>query len=344
MVWLKTANLAESTLLADITNTATELSVQAGHGTKFPADNFEVVVTLPDHSNWEVMLCTSRSTDTLTVTRYAGAVAHAAGELVELRVTKKYITELQDAQDTHAGLTTGVHGVGAYNVAKDLVSISLAKAYLGTNQPVVLGTNPRVELDTKAFDLGSNFQIGDWYGAAGAYRQAGADSDANNIKDATANFPAALYGALVKTASDAAGTLNTGVHYVGPNSTSTNLPIIKQSGVNFAASYYYWIQKRHYLAPVTGYYPCFFQEQYLSGVEADKRYGVYIYVNGVFTIAALFHASVAGMMRLPHNGVLFLTAGDIVSMHGYTDAIAAPTMGNGIGNKVMSIFCLALAT
>ena len=118
MVWLKTANLAESTLLADITNTATELSVQAGHGTKFPADNFEVVVTLPDHSNWEVMLCTSRSTDTLTVTRYAGAVAHAAGELVELRVTKKYITELQDAQDTHAGLTTGVHGVGELYIAK----------------------------------------------------------------------------------------------------------------------------------------------------------------------------------------------------------------------------------
>ena len=342
MAFLKVENRAISSLASDVTDIATSWTLATGEGALFPTTG-DFHVTCES----EIAKCTARSTDVLTVVRAqegTTAAAHITGKAVKLNITAGVIENVQTELTTHAGLTTGVHGVGAYNVAKDLASISLAKAYLGTDQPVVLGTNPRVELDTKAFDLGSNFQLGDWYGAAGAYRQAGADSDANNIKDATANFPAALYGALVKTASDAAGTLNTGVHYVGPNLTSTNLPIIKQSGVNFAASYYYWIQKRHYLAPVTGYYPCFFQEQYLSGVEADKRYGVYIYVNGVFTIAALFHASVASMMRLPHNGVLFLTAGDIVSMHGYTDATAAPTMGNGIGNTVMSIFCLALAT
>jgi len=251
--------------------------------------------------------------------------------------------EVADAILAHAGLTTGVHGAGPYTLLHSGAAVRcLAKAYLGSNQEVVTTRNCTIQLDTVAFDLESCWQTGDWYGAPGAYRQADADSDATHIEDDDANFPRAVLGSKVYTASNAAGTLNTGIYYVSqtPAPSPTTLTVQKLSGVDFAANYYYWFQKRHYVAPVTGYYPCFFQEQYLLGVEADKRYGIYIFVNGVQTIAALFHASIADMMRLPHNGVLELTAGDIVSMHSFTDAVGNPTMGKGIGNTVMTIYCL----
>lgn len=217
----------------------------------------------------------------------------------------------------------------------------LCKVYPGTAHATVAGRNCTVQHDTLVTDPDSCWQVGDWYGAEGAYVQADADSDAGHLEDDDANFPAAILGSLVKTASNAAGTANTGIYYVSQsNLASDSLDIHKLSGSDFGPSYYYWIQKKHYVAPVTGYYACFFQLQYSAGVEADERYGIYVYVNGVYTIAALYHASIAEMIRLPHNGVLELSAGDIVSMHTFTDAAGNPTVGSGKGNTVMTIYCL----
>lgn len=278
-------------------------------------------------------------------TKYTDAEAEAVAD-TQIGTHAALPTVHQDAPAliaTHAALTTGVHGAGSHTLLHSGAAVQgLAKAYLGANQEVVIGRNCTLQLDTVVFDLDSCWQTGDWYGASGAYRQADADSDATHIEDDDANFPVAVLGSKVYTASNAAGTLNTGIYYVSQNPapTSTTLKVQKLSGADFAGSYYYWFQKRHYVAPVTGYYPCFFQEQYLSGVEADKRYGIYIYVNGVYTIASLFHTSHAAMVRLPHNGVLALTAGDIVSMHTFSDSVGNPTMGNGIGNTVMTIYCL----
>ena len=336
MAFLKVKNRAVSTLASGISDSDLSLTVAAGEGALFPS-TYPFHVTIED----EILECTSRSTDVLTVTRAAEdtvAAAHTADKAVELRVTAAIITELQ----AHDPLTTGVHGVGAYNIAKDLIPSTLTKYYLGTDQnDIAVGTNPMVQLDTVVVDAGSNFHTGDWYGADGAYRQADADASAAYIRDDDANFPAAIFGALVKWASDAAGTENVGVGYIKAPITSDAVAFVKTSGADFAASYYYWIKKAYYVAPITGYYACFFQLQYKTGVEADKRYGVYIYVNGVYSIAALYHASVADMMRLPHNGVLGLTEGDIVSLHGYTDGThATADIGSGLGNTVMSIFCL----
>jgi hypothetical protein len=322
MSFLNVKNNASSILAAGIDAVATSLTVAAGEGARFPASNFHI--TIED----EILLCTTRTGDVLTVTRAqegTAAAAHAAAKAVRLNITAAIIQELQDQAS--------------------LPQLTLAKAYLGTNQEdIAAGTNPRVELDTISFDLGNNFKTGDWYGASGAYRQSDADSDATHIRDDDANFPAAIFGALVKWASNAAGTLNTGVGYVGGGVTADALTIIKTSGADFAASYYYWIKKAYYLVPLAGYYPCFFQMQYVSGVEADKRYGVYVFVNGVQSICALFHASVANMMRLPHNGVLYLQQGDIVTLHGYTESPNGTVdFGSGLGNTVMSIFCLQRA-
>lgn len=87
-------NNGQSTLAADITNVATSLTVQTGHGARFPnpssPDYF--YVTLDDGTNVEIVKCTARSTDTLTVTRAqqgTSAVAFAAATptKVEQRLT-----------------------------------------------------------------------------------------------------------------------------------------------------------------------------------------------------------------------------------------------------------------
>ena len=85
MAYLKVKNRAASALAADITATATSLSVTAGEGAKFP-DSGDFHITIED----EILKCTARTTDTLTVTRAqegTTAAAHSAGKSVELRIT-----------------------------------------------------------------------------------------------------------------------------------------------------------------------------------------------------------------------------------------------------------------
>jgi len=86
---LEFANFAVSTLTTGIDDTVGTLDVASGHGARFPTADFWIAVA--DASDpggtGEVMLCTSRSTDTLTVTRGqddTAGVAHSAGEVVQL--------------------------------------------------------------------------------------------------------------------------------------------------------------------------------------------------------------------------------------------------------------------
>lgn len=96
MSFLRVTNNAGSTLAAGITNTATSLTVAAGHGARFPTTNFHV--TIGD----EIVLCTTRSGDVFTIVRAregTTATAHSAGASVELRVTAQIVRETQGAID-----------------------------------------------------------------------------------------------------------------------------------------------------------------------------------------------------------------------------------------------------
>ena len=94
MTFLSVKNRALSILASSITLDALELAVKAGEGSKFPASNFHI--TIQD----EIILCTSRATDTFTIVRAkedTTAAAHAAGKSVELRITAAIIKEIQDS-------------------------------------------------------------------------------------------------------------------------------------------------------------------------------------------------------------------------------------------------------
>lgn len=80
-------NGAYSTLASGITAGATSLSVASGTGSRFPSSNFYISVYDSIDPNWsvayqngrgEIMLCSSRSTDTLTVTRAQGGTSAVA--------------------------------------------------------------------------------------------------------------------------------------------------------------------------------------------------------------------------------------------------------------------------
>lgn len=98
---LKLANNAVSTLAAGISSGATSLTLQTGHGARFPTlaagDWFPVTGEKSDGS-LEIMRCTARSGDVLTVTRAqegTTALAFDAGDVVELRFTEAVFFDLK---------------------------------------------------------------------------------------------------------------------------------------------------------------------------------------------------------------------------------------------------------
>lgn len=103
MALLYTNNARTTVAAGGITNVATTLNVAAGTGTLFPspsgASYFMVTVENGGVSGTrEIMKCTARSTDALTVARAqegTSAAAWAAGDTVELRLTAGMLTTLQ---------------------------------------------------------------------------------------------------------------------------------------------------------------------------------------------------------------------------------------------------------
>ncbi len=94
------ANNASSRLASSINTSVTTLSVTTGHGALFPSpsggDYFPLTV-IQDSGLLEIMKCTARSGDVLTVTRAqegSSARSFAAGERVELRFTVAVITAM----------------------------------------------------------------------------------------------------------------------------------------------------------------------------------------------------------------------------------------------------------
>ena len=135
---LNVKNRAKSLLAADITSTDISLTVTTDEGVKFPASNFHI--TIED----EILLCSSRTTDTFTVERAkegTTAAAHIAGKAVELRITAKIIEELQTE--------LGVKAADADVLKKDgSVAITADWNIDGANTLFIDKTNSRVGIGT----------------------------------------------------------------------------------------------------------------------------------------------------------------------------------------------------
>lgn len=121
--WLQITNGAEGTLSANVSDSATTFVLDTGQGAAFPASgNFNLVI-----NDAEIVTCTARTSDTLTVTRGAegtSATAHSDGATVALNVTKAYLTQHETAINGIENGTTTLTSVttsGGATVGTDLL-------------------------------------------------------------------------------------------------------------------------------------------------------------------------------------------------------------------------------
>ena len=139
MSYLNVKNRAESTLASGISDSDLSLTVATGEGVKYPASNF--MITIED----EILFCSSRSTDVLTVVRAqegTAAAAHSADMAVELRITAGVVQNLErgcgqlNVETLSAGktLTPGTDPMYQYlnpDNATRIVTLNLALAKKG---------------------------------------------------------------------------------------------------------------------------------------------------------------------------------------------------------------------
>jgi hypothetical protein len=114
---LKVTNNAFGTLNASINSSATTIVLVAGQGARFPtlsAGDYFYATLIDTSNNLEIVKCTARSTDTLTVVRgqdSTTARAYATNDRFELRPTAVMFTELitkaEGALPAAGGTATG---------------------------------------------------------------------------------------------------------------------------------------------------------------------------------------------------------------------------------------------
>ena len=94
-------NNAHSTLASSITDSATSITLASGHGdARFPvtaSPNYFYATLIDGSNNLEVVKCTARSSDVLTVVRAqegTSARAYSTGDRIELRITAQGLEDL----------------------------------------------------------------------------------------------------------------------------------------------------------------------------------------------------------------------------------------------------------
>lgn len=96
---IKFANSAFATLASGINNSATSITLTTGQGARFPslsAGDYFFATLIDTSNNLEIVKCTARSTDVLTVTRAqesTTARAFSTGDRIELRITAQGIAD-----------------------------------------------------------------------------------------------------------------------------------------------------------------------------------------------------------------------------------------------------------
>ena len=145
------ANNAQSTAASGAFNNTTSpltFSVQSGHGARFPSPGNGFYLTVwnsasyPDpfsDPNMEIVLCTARTTDSLTVTRGqrgTTATAKTGSPDVRLLVDSTHISDLNTAVNSlENALGTLVIDAGKVTNASNIQSITFAKTF--STAPIV---------------------------------------------------------------------------------------------------------------------------------------------------------------------------------------------------------------
>lgn len=143
---VQVTNNAVSTLAGSINAVVTALSVQSGHGARFPSasivsGNYFYVTLIDAANNMEIVKVTDRTTDTFTIVRARdGTVAQAftANDRVELRPVAALFNELPNRL-----LQTADYADLSVTSAKLAASAVSPGTYGGPGNPVVITVNSK---------------------------------------------------------------------------------------------------------------------------------------------------------------------------------------------------------
>ena len=201
---LNVKNNAESTLAAEINDSALELTLATGEGALFPATNFHISI------DDEIILCSSRTTDVCTIEREAEsttAATHASGAKVELRITAQHITDLNTATDANTDKITESTTVTS-PLVKTTYDISIPAAT--TSVSGYLTTTDWDTFNEKASTTSPTFATS----ITGSYLTASeiliTDGDKKIVSAPVATYPSLTELAYVKGLSSAVQTQLTG--------------------------------------------------------------------------------------------------------------------------------------
>ena len=108
---IKLTNNANATLAASINSSATSITLTSGQGARFPtlsAGDYFYATLVDTSNNLEIVKCTARSTDVLTVVRAqesTTARAYTTGDRIEIRLTAQTFLDATTFTPTAAGVS-----------------------------------------------------------------------------------------------------------------------------------------------------------------------------------------------------------------------------------------------
>ncbi len=187
MTTLLFSNYANSTLAGPITNVATTIALQAGTGALFPNPSagqaFKMSLTdAATQTLNEIMLCTARSTDSLTVTRGqegTTALAWNAGDLVANNLTagtmNAFLQSVATTSSFYEGTDTGVTANAVVVTATVPTNTSPAAGQVFVIQKSSMANTGTTTIQIAGgtvypveYKDGSQLNASDWYGGAAA--------------------------------------------------------------------------------------------------------------------------------------------------------------------------------
>ena len=187
---IKLTNNANATLAAGINSSATSITLTSGQGARFPtltASDYFYATLIDTSNNLEIVKCTARSTDVLTVVRAqetTTARAYSTGDRIEIRITAQTFVDattltpaaVSDQANTStgyfdlpSGTTAQRPGSAGVGMIRHNSSTGFPEWYDGTNWQTIQASTYTIQSVVVAGGGGGGGWVGSG-GGAGGYR------------------------------------------------------------------------------------------------------------------------------------------------------------------------------